>query len=90
MLDRALDSLNGTDVATLPTHAQALVLRALERAEAKHTATRAKTLAAFAAQDGYQADGHGGARVWLRWQTRVTKGGAAGRWGGRGGSPPTR
>jgi Domain of unknown function (DUF222)/HNH endonuclease len=78
MLDRALDSLNGTDVATLPTDTQAFVLRGLERAEAKHTAARAKTLAAFAAQDGYEADGHGGARVWLRWQTRVTKGAAAG------------
>jgi Domain of unknown function (DUF222) len=78
MLDRALDSLNGTDVATLPTDTQALVLRALERAESKHTAARARTLAAFSAQDGYEADGHGGARVWLRWQARITKGAAAG------------
>jgi len=30
-------------------------------------------LAAFDAQDGHEDDGHGSARAWLRWQTRVTK-----------------
>src|SRR6266568_9479027 len=63
MLDHALDSLNGTDVAAPPADTQALVLRALERVEAKHTAARARVLTAFAAQDGYQADGHGAART---------------------------
>src|SRR5262249_20301369 len=52
--------------------------RALERAESKHTAARARTLAAFTAQDGYEADGQGSARVWLKWQTRVTSGAVAG------------
>jgi hypothetical protein len=78
MLDHALDSLNGTDVATLPADTQAHALRALERAEAKHTAARARVLAAFSAHDGYEADGQGSARTWLRWQTRITKGAAAG------------
>jgi Domain of unknown function (DUF222) len=78
MLDHALDSLNGTDLATLPTTAQAVLLRGLERAESKHTAARARALSAFAAQDGCETDGHGTARTWLRWQTRITKGAAAG------------
>jgi len=78
MLDHALDSLNDCDVASLPTSVQADALRALERVEAKHTVARARVLSAFAAQDGCEDDGHGSARVWLRWQTRVTKGAAAG------------
>jgi Domain of unknown function (DUF222) len=78
MLDRALEALNAADAALLPADVQAQVLRGLERAEARHTAARAKVLAAFAAQGGYEADGQGCARVWLKWQTRVTKGAAAG------------
>jgi len=73
MLDRALAALTATDAALLPADAQARALRALERAEARHTAARARLLAAFNAQDGYEGDGHGSARTWLRWQTRVTK-----------------
>ena len=73
MLDRALTRLAAADAGSLPTDAQAQALRALERAEARHTAARAQILAAFAAQDGYEDDGHGSARVWLAWQTRVTK-----------------
>jgi hypothetical protein len=78
MLDRALAMLTAADAALLPADVQARALRALERAEARHTAARARMLAAFSAQDGYEDDGHGSARVWLRWQTRVTKGAAAG------------
>ena len=78
MLDRALEALNVADPALLPTDVQAQVLRGLERAEARHTAARARVLAAFAAQGGYEADGQGCARVWLTWQTRVTRGAAAG------------
>jgi hypothetical protein len=77
-LDRALDALNAADVASVPAAVQAQALRALERAEAKHTAARARVLAAFAVQDGYEDDGQGSARMWLRWQTRVTKAAAAG------------
>src|SRR5438552_10766885 len=46
--------------------------------QAKHTAARARVLAAFTAEDGYEDDGQGSARMWLRWQTRVTKAAAAG------------
>jgi hypothetical protein len=78
MLDRALDHLNTADAASLPAGVQAEALRALERAEAKHTAARARVLAAFAGQAAYEGDGHGSAGAWLRWQTRVTTGAAAG------------
>ena len=78
MLDRALGALANADAGSLPAPVQAQALRALERAEAKHTAARAQFLAAFTAQDGYEGDGQGSTRVWLRWQTRVTKAAAAG------------
>jgi len=78
MLDRALDALNAADLASAPATVQAQALRALQRAEAKHTAARARTLAAFTAQSGYEDDGHGSARVWLKWQTQITSGAAAG------------
>jgi hypothetical protein len=50
MLDRALDALNAADVASAPAASQAQALQALERAEAKHTAARARILAAFTAR----------------------------------------
>ena len=78
ILDRALDYLNAADVAGLPVDTQAAVLKSLEAAEAKHTAARAAMLSAFSANGGPEADGHGAARVWLRWQPRVTRGAAAG------------
>src|SRR2546430_2852753 len=77
MRDRALGALATADAGTLPTAVQAQALRALERAEARHTAARARILAAFTAQDGYECDGQGSARTWLRWQARVTRGAAA-------------
>jgi hypothetical protein len=78
MLDRALDHLNAADAASLPASVQAEALRALERAGAKHTAARSRVLAAFAGQAAYEDDGQGSAGTWLKWQTRVTKGAAAG------------
>ena len=78
MLDRALDHLNAADAASLPAAVQVQALRALERAAAKHTAARARILGAFAGQAAYEDDGHGSARTWLKWQTRVTTGAAAG------------
>src|SRR5690349_8515964 len=78
MLQRALDHLNATDVASLPADVQAEALRALARAEAKHTAARARVLGAFAGQCGFEDDGHGSARTWVKWQTRVTAGAAVG------------
>jgi hypothetical protein len=78
MLDRALDRLNAADGACLPSSVQAEALRALERAGAKHTAARARLLAAFAGQAAYEDDGQGSPGSWLKWQTRITKGAAAG------------
>ncbi|HEY6279227.1 MAG TPA: DUF222 domain-containing protein, partial [Streptosporangiaceae bacterium] len=77
MLDHALDALNAADMGSLPAAVQAQALRGLERAEAKHTAARARVLTAFTAQAGYTDDGQGSARLWLKWQTRVTRAAAA-------------
>src|SRR5579859_1277537 len=77
MVDRALDYLNAADMAGLPACVQAEALRSLGRAEAKYTAARASVLGAFAAQGGFEDDGQGTARTWLKWQTRVTIGAAA-------------
>jgi hypothetical protein len=90
MLDRALDVLNAADAGGLPAAVQAQALRVLEHAEAKHTAARARVLPAFAAQGGHEDDGQGSARVWLKWQTRVTSGAAAGAVGWARPWPPTR
>jgi len=76
MLERALDHLNAADAASLPASVQAEALRALARAEAKHTAARARVLGAFAGQGGFEDDGHGSARSWVKWQTRVSHGAA--------------
>src|SRR5215472_5870429 len=78
MLDRTLDYLNAADAASLPSAVQAEALRALERAGAKRTAAQARVLAAFAGQSAYEDDGQGSAGAWLRWQTRITRGAAAG------------
>ena len=63
VLDRALGLLAAADPGSLPTAVQAQALRALERAETRQTAAQAQILAAFTAQDGYEDDGHGSARV---------------------------
>jgi hypothetical protein len=77
MLDRSLSYLASADPASLPVSVQAEALRALERAEGRHTAARARVLGAFAVHGGCEDDGHGTARTWLKWQTRVTTGAAA-------------
>ncbi|HEY7433391.1 MAG TPA: DUF222 domain-containing protein [Streptosporangiaceae bacterium] len=77
-LRAALDYLNASDAASEPGVVQAEVLRELERAESRHTAARARYLAAFTAQGEYEADGQGTAKAWLKWQTQVTSGAAAG------------
>ena len=69
--------LAGADAASMPAAEQADCLRALEQAEAVHAAARARVLAAFYAGGGYEDDGHGSAKMWLRWQTRITKAAAA-------------
>jgi Domain of unknown function (DUF222)/HNH endonuclease len=82
MVQAGLGWLAATDAAALPAAVQADCLRGLERAESMHTAARSRILGAFSAQDGYEDDGHGSARTWLKWQTRVTGGAAFGalRW----------
>ena len=78
MVSAGLGYLARCDAAGLGTAAQAEALVGLEQAEAQHTAARAKILAAFTAQGGYQADGHYGARSWLRAFTKITPGAAGG------------
>ena len=72
-----LQYLSSVDAAGLPAAAQADCLRGLARAEAAHTAAQARMLAAFSTGAGHEDDGHGSAQVWLRWQTRITRGAAA-------------
>ena len=77
MVRAGLGYLADCDAGSLGTAAQAEALIGLEHAEAQHTAARARILAAFTAQQGYEADGYYGAASWLRAITRVTKGAAA-------------
>jgi len=81
MAQSALASLAGVDASGLTAAEQAECLRSLERAESMHTAARARILAVFHASGGYEDDGHGSAKTWLAWQTRVTRGAAAGAMG---------
>jgi hypothetical protein len=77
----AIDALNWlatTDVASMPVAVQADCLRELERAASVHTAARAAVLSAFDAASGYEDDAQRSPRTWLRWQTQVTGGAAAG------------
>ena len=77
MAQAGLAWLAAADAASLPAAVQGDCLAALERAESMHIAARARVLAAFQAGDGCEDDGHGSAKAWLRWQTRVTKAAAA-------------
>jgi hypothetical protein len=72
MVLTGLGWLAGADLASAPPAALADLLRDLERATSVHLAARSNALAAFTAQAGYEEDGHGSARTWLRWQTKVT------------------
>ena len=78
VLEGALDYLNSASAASLPAAEQVSCLKALERAESKHTAARAAVLAAFTARAAFQDDGQYSAGAWLIWQTGVTTGAAAG------------
>src|SRR5580692_3012532 len=81
MARAGLSWLAAANATALTGAEQAECLRGLERAEAVHTAARARVLAAFCAGGGHEDDGHGSAKTWLRWQTRVTPGAAAGALG---------
>ena len=80
-ISAGLAFLNAVDAAGLPTSVQADCLKALARAESAHTAAHASVLAAFSAQDGCEDDGQHTARAWLKWQTQITAGAAAGQVG---------
>src|SRR6202167_6570120 len=87
MAQAALSWLATTDVASLTTIEQADCLRGLERAASMHIAARSRVLSAFSAQAGYEDDGQGSARTWLKWQGRNTRGAAPGG-AGREHPPP--
>ena len=72
MARAGLGWLAATDAAGLTSIEQADCLRGLAAAEAMQTAARSRVLAAFSAQGGYEDDGHGTAKTWLKWQTRAT------------------
>jgi hypothetical protein len=78
MAQAALAFLANANMAPVPAAVQADCLRGLERVESLHTAARAGVLAAFMAGGGHEDDGQGSAGAWLRWQTRITRGAAAG------------
>jgi hypothetical protein len=68
----ALSWLAAADLASVPVSVQADCLRELEQVASIHTAARAAVLSAFDAASGFEDDGQGSPRTWLRWQTRVT------------------
>lgn len=74
----ALSCLARTDTGALTAAEQAECLRALARAESALVAARSAVLTPFTARRGFEADGHGGTRSWLKWRTRVTGAAAAG------------
>ena len=78
MMLAGLSWLARANAASVPATVQADCLRGLERAASMHVAARARVLAAFSAQRGFEDDGQGSARMWLTWQTRVTAGAARG------------
>ena len=57
---------------------QAECLRELAKAESAYTAAHARMLGAFAASGAHEDDGQQTERAWLKWQTQITKGAAAG------------
>jgi hypothetical protein len=68
----ALKWLAAVDLTSVPVSVQANCLRELEQVASVHTAARASVLSAFDAARGFEDDGQGSPRTWLRWQTRVT------------------
>src|ERR1022692_4909692 len=73
-----LSWLAEVDATSLTAVERVESLRALERAESARTAAQASVLSAFTSSCEFEDDGHGSARTWLKWQTRVTGAAAAG------------
>jgi hypothetical protein len=70
--------LAAADLASVPASVRAECLRQLEQARSVQTAAHAAVLSAFDYDGGYADDGQGSSGAWLRWQTQVTGGAAAG------------
>jgi hypothetical protein len=70
--------LNQAAVADLPGVVQADSLRELAKVESAYTAAHAGMLGAFSASGAHEDDGQQSERAWLKWQTQITKGAAAG------------
>jgi Domain of unknown function (DUF222) len=62
------------DAASMPGPVIADALRALERADAMEAVARGRLLWMFDTDRGYETEGYGGARSFIRFGTRVTKG----------------
>jgi hypothetical protein len=77
LVRNGLDWLAAVDAGELTGAERAEVLRGLAAAESVHLAATAKVVSAFDAAEDYVADGHGGTRSWLVWQTRTTRPAAA-------------
>ena len=77
-LRASLAFLNQVAAADLPGVVQAGCLRELARAGSAYTAAHARMLAAFAASGAHEDDGQQTARAWLKWQTQISMGAAAG------------
>ena len=77
-LRASLALLNQVPAADLPGAVQAGCLRELARAESAYTAAHARMLAAFSASGAHEDDGQQSERAWLKWQTQITRGAAAG------------
>ncbi len=77
-VEAGLAWLATADPASMPASEQADCLQALGRAESRAAAAQAGLLAAFTAARGFETDGQGGPRSWLRFQTRITSAAAAG------------
>ena len=82
--------LNQVAAADLPGVVQAECLRQLAKAESAYTAAHARMLGAFRASGAHEDDGQQTARAWLKWQTQITRGAAAGAVGWMKRLPPTR
>src|SRR5215469_10928386 len=68
-----LDWLASADATELTGAERADVLRGLASAESVHLAATSRMVSAFDAAEDYTADGQGGPRTWLAWQTRVSR-----------------
>jgi hypothetical protein len=70
--------LNQAAVADLPGVVQADCLRQMAKVESAYTAAHAGMLGAFSASGAHEDDGQQSERAWLKWQTQITTGAAAG------------